>query len=80
MKLSRGIVVIGSIIAALLVTVAIIGILILNSLNNPMTEEERIAACMESHGYALDKPANEVEGFTIEGMREAAKACGLSND
>ncbi|MFD8768463.1 hypothetical protein [Microbacterium oxydans] len=80
MKLNRGIVIIGSIVAVLLVAVAIIGILILNSLNNPATEEERIAACMEARGYPLDKPANEVEGFTIEGMREAAKVCGLSDN
>lgn len=79
MKLSRGVIIIGSIVAALLVAVAIIGILILNSLNAPATEEERVAACMEAHGYPLDKPADEVEGFTMEGLREASAACGLDD-
>lgn len=79
MKLSRGIIIVGSVVAVLLAAVAIIGILILNSLNSPATEEQRIAACMEAEGYPLDKPANEVEGFTVEGMREAAVKCGLDS-
>lgn len=46
---------------------------------SPSTDAE-IAACMEARGYPLDKPANEIEGFTMDGMREAAKACGLEAD
>ncbi|WKT89807.1 hypothetical protein QYR02_02515 [Microbacterium maritypicum] len=44
----------------------------------PSTDAER-AACMEAEGYPLDKPVNEVEGFTLEGMREAAAKCGLES-
>lgn len=44
----------------------------------PSTDAE-IAACMEARGYPLDKPANETEGFTMDGLREAAKACGLES-
>lgn len=80
MNLSRGIIIIGSIIAALLVAVAIIGVLILNSLNEPRTAEERAAACMEAEGYPLDMPAKEIEGFTMDGMRAAAEKCGLDED
>lgn len=78
MKLSRGVIVIGSVIATLLVIVAIIGILILTSLNRPQTEQERVAACMEAHGYPLDETPND--DFTWEGMREAASKCGLEQD
>jgi hypothetical protein len=77
MTLKRTVIVVGSAIAALLVVVIVIGALILNSLNSPATEEERVAACMEQQGYPLDKPANEIEGFTMDGLREASKACGL---
>lgn len=79
MKLSRGVIVIGSIIAVLLVAVAIIGILILNSLNTPVTEEERQAACMEAEGYPLDQPANQNEDFSWDGLRAAAAKCGLES-
>lgn len=34
---------------------------------------------MEARGYPLDKPANEIEGFTMDGMRAAAEACGLDD-
>lgn len=44
------------------------------------TTDEQIAACMEAEGYPLEKPANEVEGFTMEGMHEAADKCGLEQD
>lgn len=43
----------------------------------PSTDAE-IAACMEERGYPLDKPADETEGFTMEGLREASEACGLT--
>ncbi|MFS6529697.1 hypothetical protein V8Z69_07465 [Microbacterium aurugineum] len=78
MKQNRGVIVIGSVVAVLLVAVAIIGVLILNSINNPMTEEERIAACMEEKGYALDETPND--DFTWEGLREASAACGLDSE
>lgn len=77
MTLKRTVIIIGSAVAALLVAAVVIGILILNALNNPQTEEERVAACMEQQGYPLDQPANENENFTWEGLREASKVCGL---
>jgi len=79
MKLNRTIVIVGATVAALLAALLVVLVLILNSMNAP-TEEERVAACMDAHGYPLDKPANEVEGFTIEGMRAAATACGMDSD
>jgi len=78
MKLNRTIVIVGSTIAVLLAALVVVGVLILNSMNAP-TEEERVAACMEAHGYPLEKTADEIEGFTMEGMREATKACALDN-
>ena len=45
---------------------------------SPSTDAE-VAACMEARGYPLDKPANEIEGFTMDGMRAAAEACGLDD-
>ena len=45
---------------------------------SPTTEAE-IAACMDARGYPLDKPADEIDGFTMDGLREAAEACGLDN-
>lgn len=77
MTLKRTVILIGSAVVALLVAAVVIGILILNSLNAPQTEEERVAACMEEQGYPLDARADEIEGFTMEGMREASAACGL---
>lgn len=77
MKLNRTIVIVGGAVAVLLAAVLVVGILILSSMNAP-TDEERVAACMESHGYPLDKPAEDVEGFTLEGMRAAAAECGMS--
>ena len=79
MKLTRTIVIVGTTIAVLLAALVVVGVLILNSINAP-TEDERVAACMEAHGYPLDKPANEVEGFTLDGMRQASAACGLDKD
>lgn len=43
---------------------------------SPSTDAE-IAACMEEHGYPLDKAAKDTEGFTMEGLREASEDCGL---
>ena len=34
---------------------------------------------MDARGYPLDKPADEIDGFTMDGLREAAEACGLDN-
>lgn len=61
---------------ALLVAVLIVGVMILNSVNAPSTED-RQAACMEEQGYPLDVPPKDIEGFTMDGLREASEACGL---
>lgn len=78
MKLNRTIIIVGATIAVLLAALIVVGILILNSVNAP-SDDERVAACMEAHGYPLDKTADEIEGFTMEGMREATKACAPEN-
>ncbi|KQR43443.1 hypothetical protein ASF87_16770 [Microbacterium sp. Leaf161] len=75
-KQTKIVVAVGAAMGVLLAAVLVVGILILNSVNTP-TEEERVAACMAERGYPLDKPANETEGFTMEGLREASEACGL---
>lgn len=71
------IVAVGSVVSVLLVVAIVVGV---NLLNRPLTEQERVAACMEEHGYPLDRPANEIDGFTMEGLRAAGEACNLPED